>query len=75
MYYTYVIKRGFEEGYYIGYTQDLKRRFEEHSAGQKCKLVYYESYLTKELAQRREMNLKQFGGAWRALRKRIFSKK
>jgi len=71
MYYTYILKKEGERGYYTGYTADLKRRLKQHSSGQKCKLVYYEAYLTEELARCREMKLKQFGGAWRSLRTRL----
>lgn len=74
MYYVYVIKRESEAGFYIGFTSDLRRRFEEHSSGQKCKLIYYEAYLTEALARRRELKLKQFGGAWRSLRIRLIEK-
>ncbi|PIP58254.1 MAG: excinuclease ABC subunit C [Candidatus Vogelbacteria bacterium CG22_combo_CG10-13_8_21_14_all_37_9] len=74
MYYVYVIKRENKLGYYIGYTNDLRRRFKEHNSGQKCKLLYYEAYLTEALARRRELKLKQFGGAWRSLRIRLTEK-
>jgi len=74
MYYTYVIQRESEQGYYIGYSKDLRRQFGEHAAKRKCKLIYYEAYLTEELARRREMKLKQFGGAWRSLRARLIIK-
>lgn len=71
MYYTYILKRQNEKGFYIGYTKDLKRRFNQHNSRQNCKLIYYESYLTEDLARGRELKLKQFGGAWRSLRKRL----
>ncbi len=70
MYYVYILKinRG---GIYIGYTEDLKRRFKEHSKDKKCVLIYYEAYETSELARDRETNLKQYSGALRSLKKRI----
>ena len=71
MFYTYVIKRQGERGYYIGYTADLRKRLKQHSARQNCKLLYYEAYLTESLARRREYKLKQFGGAWSSLRERL----
>ncbi len=71
MYYVYVIKKEGKSGYYTGFTGNLKQRFSQHSAQQKSTLIYYESYLTEDLARERERQLKQFGGAWRSLRKRI----
>ncbi|MDD4988967.1 MAG: GIY-YIG nuclease family protein [Candidatus Pacebacteria bacterium] len=71
MFYVYVIERTKDDYLYIGYTADLRRRFKEHSNGQKCRLVYYEAYFDKKTAQNREVKLKQFGGAWRSLKKRI----
>lgn len=71
MFYLYLIKRESEDGYYIGYTNDLRRRFKQHSARQKCRLVYYEAYVFEKLARQRELKLKQFGGSWRSLRKRL----
>ncbi len=51
---------------YIGYTPDLKRRFEKHNSGfviatkyrRPLKLIYYESYLKSTDAKRREVFLK-----------------
>ena len=74
MYYVYILDRESESGYYIGYTNDLRRRFKEHCSGQKCKLIYYEAYHVENLARRREMKIKQFGGAWRSLRARLIGK-
>jgi len=71
MFYVYVVNREKELGYYIGFTSDLRKRLRQHSTGRKCKLIYYESYLTEKLARRRELQLKQHGGAWRALIKRL----
>lgn len=71
MYYVYIIKKEGKKGYYTGFTGNLKQRFATHSARQKSKLIYYENYLTETLARERELQLKQFGGAWRALRKRL----
>lgn len=52
MYYVYVLKSQKNGSLYIGYTDDLKRRFEEHnnlkSQSTKYKapfeIVYYEAY-------------------------------
>ena len=69
MYYVYILKINNE--FYIGYTEDLKRRFKEHSKDGTINLIYYEAYLNKNPATRREKKLKHYGSAWRALRKRI----
>ncbi len=56
---------------YVGYTKDLKRRVYEHSKNIKVELRYYEAYKNEESARIRERKLKQYGSAWRALKKRI----
>ncbi len=77
MYYFYVIKNEIQKLYY-GYTNNLKKRFFEHNNGNsfstknhKWKLIYCEAYLSKEDAEEREKQIKQFGQAWAQLRKRI----
>ena len=77
MYYVYVLCNP-EGKLYVGYSGDLRRRIREHNAGgnrstrgDKWKLVYYEAYLSKEDAVRREMKLKQRGQAKRFLKERI----
>ncbi len=66
MHYVYVIKSGIKKWVYIGSISDLKRRFEEHNA-KKVKstksyvpftLLYYEAYLMKVDALKREIELK-----------------
>ncbi len=55
---------------YTGYTSDLKRRMAEHRRGNVAftskrlpvKLIYYEAYLLKQDAQRREEFLKTTEG-------------
>lgn len=71
MFYVYLMKREGERGYYTGFTSDLKERLKKHNYRQKTELVYYEAYLFEETAREREQALKQFGGAWRSLRKRL----
>jgi len=70
MYYTYVLKNK-ENKFYIGYTDDLARRFKEHQKECKWFLIYYEAYQSEKQARERERKLKYHGSAWRALRKRI----
>ena len=70
MHYTYVLKRQKNE-WYIGYTNDLRRRVAEYQKEGPCKLVYYEAYQSEKAARDRERKLKYYGSAWRALKKRI----
>ncbi|MFA5990728.1 MAG: GIY-YIG nuclease family protein [Candidatus Doudnabacteria bacterium] len=78
MYYVYLLKN--ENGqFYIGYSNDLKRRLAEHKA-EKVKttkrlgfseLVYYEAYTDESSAKNREQKLKQFGSSYSGLIKRL----
>ncbi len=66
MYYTYLLESLKDSGWYIGYTNDLKKRFLEHSKGRvtstknrlPIKLIYYEAYLNRLDAKKREVFLK-----------------
>ena len=80
MFYVYLIKSKKITGWkYIGSTNDLKRRFEEHNNGKvfstkkycPVTLVYYEAYASEEDAREREKQLKHFGNAYKFLIKRI----
>ena len=79
MYYTYLLQSLKDNGFYIGYTHNLRHRFEQHTNGEvdatmhrrPVKLFYYEAYETATLAQERERKLKQFGSAYVALLKRL----
>ncbi|MFH1427308.1 MAG: GIY-YIG nuclease family protein [Patescibacteria group bacterium] len=65
MYYTYVLLLSNNKKY-VGYTDDLRRRFKEHSDGKvistrnyrPLKLIFYEAFINKRDAQRREKYLK-----------------
>ena len=76
MYYVYILVSESGERY-IGFTSDLERRLQEHSRlkgytkGREWNLVYYEAYVDKELALRRERQLKRHGGVRTALFKRL----
>ena len=77
MYYVYCICDEHKK-LYIGYTQDVDKRVKEHNMGwnkstkgKMWKLVYYEAYLSKSDAKRREQRLKQRGQAKRFLKDRI----
>lgn len=66
MYYVYILKSGKENSVYVGFTEDLKNRLRLHNSG-KVKstkfyrpwtLIYYEAYLAKSDATKREKELK-----------------
>ena len=90
MWYVYVMKsekpssralgRGKgQQTLYIGSTNDLKRRFEQHRKGyvkstkhrRPWKLIYYEAHLAETAVREREKKLKQFGAAYQELKKRV----
>jgi putative endonuclease len=79
MYYVYLLKSLKDEKYYIGYTNDLRRRLTEHNTGQNkstkhrqpFELVYYEAYSQEASARLRERRLKQFKNAYKELTGRI----
>jgi len=66
VYYTYVLRSEKDNDLYIGYTDNLKRRFDEHQKGlvpatkvrRPLILVYYEACLNKERAILREKYFK-----------------
>jgi predicted GIY-YIG superfamily endonuclease len=71
MFYTYVLKNKKGE-WYIGYCTDIDQRIKQHKVQKpEYTLVYYEAYLTDSLARNRERMLKEYGGAWRAVQKRL----
>ena len=79
MHYVYVIQNAaaFDE-FYIGFSSDLRQRFAQHNAGQNTstrgrnwQLVYYEAYLNKSAAMKRERMLKHDGRVRRFLMDRI----
>ena len=77
MYYVYLLKD--DVHFYIGYTNNLKRRILEHNLNKtnttrrmnNAKLVYYEAYNNEEAAKVREKKLKQFGSSYKGLIKRL----
>jgi len=72
MYFVYVVKNTENSALYIGYTNNLGRRLKEHQKRfSKDKIIYYEAYLVEKDARSREIKLKHYGSAWRALKKRI----
>lgn len=66
MFFTYILLCS-DNSFYVGYTNDLKRRLEEHNSKRgsfylisklPVKLVYFEKYSTELEAQKREKQLK-----------------
>ncbi|MFC1580587.1 GIY-YIG nuclease family protein [Thermodesulfobacteriota bacterium] len=80
MFYTYVLKSEKDGNFYVGFTRDLKLRFEQHEKGyvestrerRPLKLVYYEACLSQEDATKREKYLKTYNGR-RFIKKRLKS--
>ncbi len=80
MYYTYVLKSEKDSNFYVGYTKDLKLRFEQHKKGHvestkdrlPLQLIYYEACVKQEDALHRERYLKTYNGK-RFLHKRLKS--
>lgn len=74
MYYVYVLNltNHAKHSYYIGFTNDLRRRLKEHQTrNENAELIYYEAYKTEKLARTRETKLKHYGSAWRGLKNRL----
>ncbi|TSC97116.1 MAG: putative endonuclease [Candidatus Berkelbacteria bacterium Licking1014_2] len=69
MYYVYVLEC-LDRSLYIGYSTNLKNRIESHNKGYNfstknklpIKLIFYEAYLSKDDAKRREQYLKTTKG-------------
>lgn len=70
MYYVYVLKSKKDNKNYVGYTKNLKLRFEQHKKGKvestknrrPLKLIYYEACLNQQDATHREKYLKIYHG-------------
>lgn len=81
MYYFYVLKSTKDGNLYKGFTNNLKRRLDEHNTGlskstkgrRPFRLVYYEAFASRIDAKRREKQMKLSGKAWGQLKRRIQS--
>ena len=79
MFYVYILKSKKDNNFYIGSTNDLKRRINEHNSGlvfstksrMPFELVYYEAYKSEGDARKREKSLKLRSRAFAQLKKRI----
>jgi putative endonuclease len=79
MYYVYILKSKKDNNCYIGSTNSLSKRIDEHSSGLvfstkqrfPFELVYYEAYRSESDARYREKNLKIRSRAYAQLKRRI----
>jgi putative endonuclease len=79
MYYTYLLKSKKGNQIYIGSTNNLRKRLQDHNNGREVstrrympwELLYYEAYPIEALARLREKRLKHNGNALRELKKRL----
>ena len=70
MEYVYVLKSAVDRGFYVGLTNDLRKRLDEHNSGKvystskrlPLKLVYYEACYNRKDAAIREKYLKTAWG-------------
>lgn len=80
MYYVYVLQSQKDKNFYVGFTNNLQKRVEEHNSGiskstkGRCplQLIYYEFCLDRQDAMRREKYLKTTWGK-RYIKNRIKS--
>ncbi len=70
MYYVYILKNHSKNEIYIGYTNDLRRRYKEHKY-KKPELIYYEAHKSEKDARIRELKLKEHGQTKRRLKERL----
>ena len=70
MHYVYVLRSTSNDGLYIGYSSNLRKRLQQHAQGDSFatsyrgpwKLIYYEAYLERDDASGRERYLKSGSG-------------
>jgi putative endonuclease len=70
MFYVYVLISSKDGKQYVGFSEDIKRRVEDHSSGKvestrgrrPLELIYYEAYLDRLDAEGREKFLKSGAG-------------
>lgn len=87
VYYVYILETTANNGkksFYTGYTNDLYRRISEHKKGtgakycrgkKKVELKYFETYIERKNAMRRELEIKTFSRLKKMELVREFSKK
>jgi len=72
MFYLYILQDKISHRIYIGSTNNLKRRMNQHLKKNKSwVLVYYEAYQSEKDAREREQKLKHYGTSLADLKHRI----
>jgi putative endonuclease len=80
MHYIYILKsKRYSDKIYIGYTNNVVRRLQEHNLGKSFttkrympwKIVYLEDYAYENDAKEREKQIKHFGKVYKHLKNRI----
>ena len=79
MFYVYLIESKKLDVVYVGQTDDLRRRFEQHKTGRSrytsqtddWRILYYEAYTSRSLAMKRERQLKRKAKGYHELLKRV----
>ena len=80
MFFVYLLHSLKDGGFYVGYSEDLRRRVDSHMSGRvrstknrlAVKLVYYEAYTERADAKGRELFLKS-GSGHRFINKQLFT--
>ncbi|MCC6690670.1 MAG: GIY-YIG nuclease family protein [Bacteroidia bacterium] len=83
MFFVYVLESLKDSTTYIGFTEDVEKRLDQHNSGQTrslkkklpLRLVYVEEYESKTEARKRELKLKNSSWEKEQLYKKIFPKK
>ena len=78
MWYTYVLQSKKDNNWYTGYTDDLRKRIENHNKGlvystrqrRPLRIIYYEACINEQDAKMREQYLKS-GPGKRYIRNRL----
>ena len=79
MFIVYILQSKKDFSFYIGFTSNIKKRFDEHNKGlspftkqkRPWELIYCEIYKSRKDAMEREKKLKLHKNAWLRLRERI----
>jgi putative endonuclease len=79
MHYLYILKSQTDEKIYVGVTESIEARVDAHNKGKVAStkdrrpltLIYYEAYLDKRDAVKRENKLKHHGSAIGHLKRRL----
>lgn len=79
MFYVYLLQSKKDKKLYIGLTNNLRRRVNEHNSKMTFstkyrvpfKVIYYEAYFSSADAKEREKKLKQFKNSYTELKKRL----